>query len=321
MKIRACANGWATVGPMPRAQRPSLTAVKVARVLVHLGHRRAYAPLLPAGAAERTQQLLLQAGLLKPWMVRWMQRPAYNRALEQIGDWFSPGQAVRIGLRKRLIDDEVRDALNRGATQVLVVGAGFDTLCSRLAGEYPACRFVEIDHPATHGVKRNAMQALGWVRPNLELLGVDLSQVALSEALLRHIPAWDRSRQTVVVAEGLLMYLHRHHVARFFGEVHTLTRAGSLVVFSYLKSDAKGRPYTGRVGWLTRASLALMGEGLHWSVASIEALATFVETSGFALESEPARFDLGVRYLVPAGIEQAGAAPFEFLAVARHRAE
>lgn len=40
-------------------------------------------------------------------------------------------------------------AIEQGARQVLVLGAGFDTLCLRLAPQYPHVRFFEVDHPAS----------------------------------------------------------------------------------------------------------------------------------------------------------------------------
>src|SRR5690606_20255710 len=49
--------------------------------------------------------------------------------------------------RKRWIEREVRRAMADGIRQVVVVGAGFDTLAWRLHEELPNAKFFEFDHP------------------------------------------------------------------------------------------------------------------------------------------------------------------------------
>ena len=52
-------------------------------------------------------------------------------------------------LRKRLIEEVVRASLTEGVEQVVIIGAGFDTLALRLCAGFPRTNFIEIDHPAT----------------------------------------------------------------------------------------------------------------------------------------------------------------------------
>jgi hypothetical protein len=131
----------------------SRTAVKVARFVPWLDRQPWLAPLLPKGAATSTERLLLQAGLLKPWMLRLLGAPWYGRLLTSIEKRTVPSQSLIIGLRKRFIDDETRAALAGGSRQVLVVGAGLDTLCWRLAPEHPdvtlrLCATAPVSEPA-----------------------------------------------------------------------------------------------------------------------------------------------------------------------------
>lgn len=298
---------------MPRA-RPSLTAIKLARVLVFLGRHEVVGPLLPDGAAAAAEDLLVACGHLKPWMLRFYENPKRRTWLERTGDRFGPGQTLRMGLRKRYMDDEVRTALAEGARQVLVLGAGYDTICMRLAAEFPDRLFVEIDHPGTSADKRRGVEALGRTRDNWQLLGVDLAVSSLTEALVGS--SWDARARSVVVAEGLLMYLPREAVAATFTAVREQTGPGSRVAFTYMRCDAQGRPQAGAAGFLLRVSLKLMGEALHWCVADEQELAAFMEGLGWRYLDAPARYDLGARYLVPAGYDdRERAAPFEFMAL------
>lgn len=303
---------------MPKRGRPSHTAAKVARMFVFAGRYSRYAPLLPSGAAELTEQLLLATGAMTPWMQRFYASP-HNRAwLERFAERFGPGQLARMALRKRFMDDEIRAALAAGASQVLVLGAGYDTACMRLAAQFEDRLFVEIDHPATSERKRAGVESLGAMRPNLRLLAADLGQTTLSEALARlERPAWDAEARTIVVAEGLLMYLDRGDVERLFRAVHERTGPGSQVAFSYMKCDAQGRPYAGkRVGGLTRVTLKVIGEALRFCVADERELTELMQSLGWRYQPDLERFDLGARYLVPAGIDDRERADvFEYLAV------
>ncbi len=303
---------------MPKRGRRSHTAAKVARIFVFAGRHPRYGPLLPSGAAELTEKLLLATGGMTPWVQRFYASPRNRAWLERFAERMGPGQLARMALRKRFMDDEIRAALAAGATQVLVVGAGYDTVCMRLAAEFDDRLFVEIDHPATSASKRAGVESLGAMRPNLRLLAVDLAETTLVEALAPlDQPAWDAEARTIVVAEGLLMYLERGDVVRFFESVHDLTGPGSRVAFTYMKCDAQGRPYAGKVvSGLTRVSLKLIGEALRFCVADERELAELVHPLGWRYEPAPDRFDLGTRYLVPAGLDDRERADvFEFMAV------
>lgn len=296
----------------------SRTAVKVARVVAWLDRQPRLAPLLPKGAAASTERLLFQAGLLKPWMLRLFSAPWYGRLLTSIEKHTVPGQSLIVGLRKRFMDDETRAALAGGSRQVLVVGAGLDTLCWRLAPEYPDVTFVEVDHPATQAVKRRALEGMGPPPPNLHLLGVDLSRTPLEEAL-SGLPAWRKEAPSVVIAEAVLMYLEEAHVSAFLEAVRRCTGPGSRLLFTYLLDDSDGKPTTSRgMRWMIEQSLRLAGEPLSWSVHE-GALRPFLERHGFQLDDSPERVDLHRRYLVPAGLSELSLRGIEYPAVAEKR--
>lgn len=183
-----------------RIGQASRTANVVAQSVVGLGYDPTLAQLLPAGAAETTERLLAALGLRPAWMNSVARSPIARRLSYRLGNRLG-AHPVAFGLRKRFVDDEVRAAIAGGVGQVLVVGAGYDTLALRLAPVHPALTFVEIDHPATHASKRAGMAALGAIPSNLHLLGVDLGEVSLPQALAG-LPAWDRTRASVVVAES-----------------------------------------------------------------------------------------------------------------------
>lgn len=282
-----------------RAHQVSRTAVKVSRILLFVADDPRRASLLPPGSTEATEALLRATGLLKDWHLRAYRSPRFKALLSWSERKLLPGWTTHVALRKRVVEDETRAAIERGATQVLVVGAGFDTLGLRLGRTHRSVRFVELDHPATQSLKRHALDELG--RPeNLVLHPVDLSETPLPEALEE--VGWDRHARSVVIAEGLLMYLDPSEVADLLRGVASVTSPGSLLLGTYVLPDEQGRAPLGRLGGLSRASRKAMGEPIQWTTTP-EALAALLAETGLTMHDEPGRVDLGLRYLVPAGLD------------------
>ena len=225
-----------------RADRPSSTAALIAAATVLLDRDPRYRHLVPAGAAAICARCLIDfwpTAAKLPWLARAAERATI------------PGLMLHFMLRKRWIEEAVRGALARGCQRVVVLGAGYDTLAARLAPQFPAVRFIEIDHPATQAVKRAAIE-----RPNLQFIAADLARTPLQQALP---PGGGAS---VFVLEGLLMYLTP-------GEQDALFAAlpAAEVVFTVMEAKADGRIAFHNATWLERALLALWKEPFKSAVS------------------------------------------------------
>jgi methyltransferase (TIGR00027 family) len=80
-------------------------------------------------------------------------RPALRAAIVAFIDRRWPGPRLSGVVRTRVIDDFVVSAIDGGCTQLVLLGAGYDTRATRLAQVSPAVVF-EVDHPATQARKR-----------------------------------------------------------------------------------------------------------------------------------------------------------------------
>ncbi len=67
-----------------------------------------------------------------------------------------PGIITHYLVRKRMIERVVTESLAVGTKRVIVLGAGYDSLCLRLRTRFPETEFIEIDHPATQRAKAMA---------------------------------------------------------------------------------------------------------------------------------------------------------------------
>jgi methyltransferase (TIGR00027 family) len=196
-----------------------------------------------------------------------------------------PGQFEAFAHRKAFCEHQVRAGIDGGATQILVLGSGYDTLGWRLASEFPGVNFFEIDHPATARFKARGIESMG--RPkNLRLVAEDLGKRKLSD-VLKTDDSWDLRAQTVIVAEGLVMYLPPEAVRDLFCQCAALVGGGSRIAFSYIPAGADGRPDAGRWTGLMLSLQKLAGEPWEWSIRPAE-LGQFLEETGWTIAHEEA---------------------------------
>lgn len=260
-----------------RKDKPSRTAYKVALNIVTLGAKPGMDRIFPPGVVQTTEKLLVASGAAEARTVRWSRSQRMVSVYEAF-DWMLPGQFEAFAHRKAFCERQVRDGIGAGATQILVLGAGYDTLGWRLAAEFSGVNFFEIDHPATARLKAKGINAMGQ-RENLCLIAEDLGKRKLVD-VLKVNESWEQSAQTVIVAEGLVMYLPPKAVRDLFRQCAVVAGVGSRIAFSYIPTGADGRPdagrWTGLMLWLQK----VVGEPWTWSIRP-EELDRFLEELGW----------------------------------------
>ena len=268
--------------------KPSRTAYKVALNVVTLGAKPGMDKFLPPGIVEATEKLLAASGAVGSRTLQWSRSKRMVSVYEAF-DWMLPGQFEAFAQRKAFCERQVREGIGEDASQVLVLGAGYDTMGWRLAPEFPDVNFFEIDHPATARFKAKGIEAMGQ-RDNLFLIAEDLGERKL-EDVLKVNELWDQSAKTVIVAEGLVMYLPPEAVRKLFCQCRVVAGVGSRIAFSYIPSGADGRPdagrWTGLMLWLQKVA----GEPWIWSIHP-EELGRFLDKTGWTNVPEMVRTPL-----------------------------
>lgn len=255
---------------------PSKTARKVALNILALGQKPEMSAVLPPGIVDATGRLLIASKATGEKVVQWS-RSSWMVRLYEAFDWMMPGQFQAFAFRKAFCERQVRAGIASGATQVLVLGAGYDTMGWRLAPAFPNVHFFEIDHPATAHSKARGIAQMG-PRPNLHLIANDLSNHPLVDVLADH-ENWDSSEHSVFVAEGLLQYLSPAAAQDVFKQCAAATADGR-IAFTYIPTGQDGRPdagpWTTLVLWLLKHSR----EPWLWSIPPGQ-LKGFLEASGW----------------------------------------
>ena len=200
------------------------------------------------------------------------------------------------------------EALESGCRQIVVLGAGLDTLAWRFKS---ACRCLELDHPATQEIKRRV------VGDELSFIAVNLATESVADAL-RSATAFRANQPALFIAEGLLMYLPPARVASLFEELAESSAPGSRFAFTFMEARV-GRP-TGfqdsspLISWWLR----WRGEPFTWELARDEAK-EFAERHGWQLASLSSPEEMRRHYLAPVGLGDAPLAVGESVALACRR--
>jgi len=206
-----------------------------------------------------------------------------SAALHALPDLLSLGRLQHIALRTRVIDELVTQELARGVTQLVLLGAGFDTRAYRLAASVDATVF-EVDHPATQADKRARGACLVPCARAQHFIGVDLEREELAKPLLA--AGFSPKARSVVLWEGVTMYLPSMAISRTLAALRGLCAPETALFVTY--HDASGG--SGRASRSTALLARLLGEPFlsEWSPGEMRAL---LGEQGFALEGDTGRND------------------------------
>lgn len=301
-----------------RDKSPSATAYLIARSTIFLSRDPVLGSFVPERSAELSEQFVRARSRCGRWLSGLTNSSGFRplaRALERAT---IPGIKLHYALRKRYLEEVARDALESGIRQVVVVGAGFDTLALRLHAAFPETEFFEIDHPATQRVKRRAVETHHATKQNLCFVALDLKRASLEESLLSHT-VYRPSVKTLFIAEGLLMYLAAEEVDRLFRFV-SRGDAGSRFAFTFMEAQEKGRIGFRESSRAVDAWLRLRGESFRWGVER-GAVNAFLAGRGFKVLVTASSETLRNRYLTNERFKNLPLADGECICVAEVQAK
>ena len=136
-------------------------------------------------------------------------------------------------VRTRFIDELMQRAVRAGATQLVILGAGFDTRAHRFTELLKDASVIEIDYPTTQQYKKRRVEAvLGGAPDNLVYAPIDFARDSLGE-VLRHA-GFQPGRKTYYVCEGVSMYVPEEGMKQTLCEIAAESAPGSALLLEYL---------------------------------------------------------------------------------------
>jgi methyltransferase (TIGR00027 family) len=191
--------------------------------------------------------------------------------------------ADTIALRTAAIDAAVRDAIAGGATQLAILGAGYDGRAWRMP-ELAGVKVFEVDHPATQGDKRAHLAELAPASGIVSFVSIDFARESLDTALDR--AGHDRSSPTCWIWEGVVMYLTRDVMRATLAGIAARSTRGSTLIVNY---------HTPHRRLLAKLMFRLIGEP-QISAWTPEEMAADLRSVGFVVREDSGMADWNDRF-------------------------
>ncbi len=192
-------------------------------------------------------------------------------------------ESVEASARQTFLDMVVDHYLPQ-MSQVVILGAGFDTRAYRLPAE-SSVRSFEIDAPRTQAVKRELLQKAEVDASRVTFVPADFE---VEDWLARLIESgFDRSRPALFLWEGVTMYLDRATVEDTFRKIAS-TAKGSVVAFDYFTTEPLvSKSFYWRYGrYTTKSAGEPLKFGFDSTPPSRERLAEFLRGCGLTLDEQ-----------------------------------
>ncbi len=212
-----------------RKDTPSRTAQVVALGTLCVAFDPAHRGLVPRETREGFLRTLRSAGL--GWAAQSMRLGAVRKYAKERADEIVPGILVHYALRKRAVSEAVAKFLSEGIEQVVVLGGGLDPLGLRIFDERGVPVW-EVDCSSNTESKRALAKGTG-----IRFVNFDMTDPCLVPNLVEH--GLTASKRTLIVAEGVFMYLQRGVVENILA---SFRREGNAFVFTMIDLTPEGFP-------------------------------------------------------------------------------
>jgi methyltransferase (TIGR00027 family) len=244
----------------------------------------------------------------------------YGAARLNVGRWLAerfldraaPGARAAGIARTKWIDDEAAAVLET-ATQLVLLGAGFDTRAWRLTAAGRATVF-ELDYPETSFAKQTALREKAGSTPDrLRFLSIDFDRQPLAAVLL---PAgFNPARPACFIWEGVSHYLSAQAVDSVLRQVRQVA-PGCVLLFTYIDRRILETPESFIGGARLIARLQSYGEPWKFGLPPQE-VGQYLAARGFELVKEVSVADVWRG----AGRPKSGTRGYEFYRLASARAQ
>ena len=139
--------------------------------------------------------------------------------------------------RARFVEDRIEEAIEKGISQYVILGAGLDTFAYRRFDLAERLQVFELDLPAAQEIKQQRLAQLNLPKPhNLHFIQVDFMQQSLSSVLTG--AEYNPGQLSFFSWMGVTQYLPLEAVWATLKDITSISVAGSEIVFDYYDKSA-----------------------------------------------------------------------------------
>lgn len=148
--------------------------------------------------------------------------------LEAAQGIFSKAARIMFALRERFCEDTLADAVEQGATQYVVLGAGLNSFAYSGSNLSRRVHVFEVDHPATQTWKRERLHELGiYPDGHVSYIAIDFETETIGEKLLQH--GFDPRVPAVFAWTGVTQYLSDETIDQTLKQIVSTSSSGSVL--------------------------------------------------------------------------------------------
>jgi methyltransferase (TIGR00027 family) len=142
------------------------------------------------------------------------------------------GMSNLILIRTRFMEERLLRALEEGVTQLVILGAGFDTRPYRFSDLLRDKQVFEVDYQSTQEIKKRRLEsALGSLPANVRFIEIDFKRDTLADVLRE--AGYREDVKTFFIWEGVSMYLSEEAVRQTLRTIAKHSAAGSSLVADF----------------------------------------------------------------------------------------
>lgn len=139
--------------------------------------------------------------------------------------------------RARFVEERLEEAIQKGISQYIILGAGFDTFAYRRLDLAGRLQIFELDLPPTQEIKRQLLGRLNLQKPDyLHYIAVDFTKESLTSVLSES--KYDPGQLSFFSWMGVTHYLPLEAVLDTLKAIESISRGGSEIVFDYYDKSA-----------------------------------------------------------------------------------
>jgi methyltransferase (TIGR00027 family) len=202
----------------------------------------------------------------------------------------SLGLVDHIEMRTLAIDAAVREAVDAGVRQLVVLGAGLDARAWRMP-ELAEVRVFEVDHPSTQDYKRARVGSRSPAAKEVRFVAVDFARDSLGDSLER--AGHDVAAPTFWLWEGVTPYLPPEARRATLAAVAARSAPASRIAVTYATPEAS--PMGATAVRAARLAFRVIGEAVL-GLLSPEAMRAELADVGFRLLEDLSAAEWGARF-------------------------
>jgi methyltransferase (TIGR00027 family) len=207
-----------------------------------------------------------------------------------------PGIYEYVIARTKVIDQVFIKALELGFTQIVLLGAGFDTRALRFADRNQGTKVFELDVDTTQQPKIEILKRKNIRLPEeLVFVSIDFNKEQIFEVLTR--AGYREGQKSLFIWEGVSMYLSPPTVDGVLDFICSRSAPGSLLAFDYIYASVlrqENRFYGEREIFKT---VSRTGEGWTFGLEDGE-IESFLAERGFKIFAHYTQRELEKAYFV-----------------------